>query len=151
MFDKLRAFLCAGKDEGGGHRSDSVSRAAAFLMVEAGTMDGAFDSVERDRVRALLSRRFSLDSGAAEGLIKEGEAMHEEAVGWYRQSRALKDAFDYEERVDMIEMLWEVAYADGVLDDMEANMMRRVAGLLYVEDVDSGAARKRAMANLGLE
>jgi uncharacterized tellurite resistance protein B-like protein len=71
-------------------------------------------------------------------------------VGWYKQSRTLKDALDYEDRVDLMEMLWEVVYADGVLDDMEANMMRRVAGLLYVDDVDSGTARKRAMAKLGL-
>ncbi|WP_413204758.1 TerB family tellurite resistance protein [Rhodospirillum sp. A1_3_36] len=151
MFDKLRALLSAGKDEGSVGRVDAVSRAAAFLMVEAGTIDGHFDPVERDRIRALLTQRFSLNSSVVEELIKEGEAMHEDAVGWYKQSRTLKDAFDYDERVDMIEMLWEVAYADGVLDHLEANMMRRVAGLLYVEDHDSSAARKRAMANLGLE
>jgi uncharacterized tellurite resistance protein B-like protein len=40
-------------------------------------------------------------------------------------------------------MLWEVAYADGNVDDYEANLVRRVAGLLYVPDRDSGAARKR--------
>ena len=48
----------------------------------------------------------------------------------------------------MIEMLWEVVYADGTLDDFESNMMRRVAGLLYVNDRESGEARKRVQARM---
>jgi uncharacterized tellurite resistance protein B-like protein len=150
MFDKLRALLSAGKDEGSASRVGSVARAVAFLMVEAGNVDGSFDPVERTRALDLLARRFDMDAKDAEALIREGETLHQEAVGWYKQSRTLKDALDYEDRVDLMEMLWEVVYADGVLDDMEANMMRRVAGLLYVDDVDSGTARKRAMAKLGL-
>jgi len=49
-----------------------------------------------------------------------------------------------------MEMLWEVAYADGVLHDYEASLMRRVTGLIYVTDQESGAARKRVMQKLGL-
>jgi len=51
----------------------------------------------------------------------------------------------------MIEMLWEVAYADGSLHDFESNMLRRVAGLLYVTDRESGDARKRVVARLSGE
>ena len=47
-------------------------------------------------------------------------------------------------------MLWEVAYADGELHDYEANLMRRVTGLLFVSDQESGEARKRALERLGL-
>ena len=49
----------------------------------------------------------------------------------------------------MIEMLWDVACADGVIHDFEANLVRRVAGLIHVSDRDSGAARKRALARMG--
>ena len=48
----------------------------------------------------------------------------------------------------MMEMLWAVVYADGELDDFESNMMRRVAGLLYVDDRASGEARKRVLARI---
>jgi uncharacterized tellurite resistance protein B-like protein len=48
-------------------------------------------------------------------------------------------------------MLWQVVYADGRLDDYEANLMRRISGLIHVPDRDSGEARKRALARLGLE
>ena len=61
----------------------------------------------------------------------------------------IKDRFPHEERLELMEMLWEVAYADGVLHDFEASLMRRISGLIYVSDRDSGAARKRALARLG--
>jgi len=46
--------------------------------------------------------------------------------------------------------MWEVVYADGVLDDYEANLLRRVAGLIYVPDRESGQARQRVIARLGI-
>jgi uncharacterized tellurite resistance protein B-like protein len=60
--------------------------------------------------------------------------------------RRIRDGFDHDERVEMVEMLWRVVYADGVVHDHEANLLRRVAGLLYVSDRESGEARKRAIA-----
>jgi uncharacterized tellurite resistance protein B-like protein len=49
-----------------------------------------------------------------------------------------------------MEMLWEVAYADGTLHELEAQLMRRMAGLIFVDDRANGEARKRALAKLGL-
>jgi len=57
---------------------------------------------------------------------------------------------DEVQRIEVIEMLWEVAYADGVLDPHEDAMIRKVAGLLYVADFDRGAARRRVRERLGL-
>jgi uncharacterized tellurite resistance protein B-like protein len=56
---------------------------------------------------------------------------------------------DPEERIRLIEMLWEVAYADGVLDAEEDLLLRRVAGLIYVSDQDRVAARQRVLRRLG--
>ena len=50
-----------------------------------------------------------------------------------------------------MEMLWEVAYADGTLHDYEANLLRRLTALIHVTDRESGQARKRALAKLGLQ
>ena len=55
---------------------------------------------------------------------------------------------DYEERYAMLELIWMVVLADDHLDHMEASLMRRLAGLLYIEDVDSGKAAKSAKARL---
>ena len=62
----------------------------------------------------------------------------------------VKAAFSQEERIELMEMLWEVVYADGELHHYEANLMRRLAGLLQVSDRDAGSARKRARKRLGL-
>ena len=51
----------------------------------------------------------------------------------------------------MIEMLWEVAFADGKADHYEKNLISRVAGLIFVSDKDRGEARKRVLARLGIE
>jgi uncharacterized tellurite resistance protein B-like protein len=72
-------------------------------------------------------------------------------VEFYTFTRTVKDAFEHEDRVEFMQMLWEVAYADGVLHDHEANLMRRVTGLMHVTDRESGEARKRALRQLGYE
>ena len=59
--------------------------------------------------------------------------------------------FAFEERVELIEMLWEVAYAYGVLDEYEDSLLRRVGGLIYVPDRERGEARQRVLKRLGLD
>ena len=66
----------------------------------------------------------------------------------YGFTRTIRNNFTHAERVTMLELLWEVAYADGVLHDYEASLLRQVTGLLYVTDQESGAARKRALERL---
>ena len=69
----------------------------------------------------------------------------------YGFARTVKDNLEYEARLELMQMLWEVVYADGQLDDFEANLVRRISGLLYVTDQDSGRARKAALEQLGLD
>ena len=63
-------------------------------------------------------------------------------------TRTIKDRYSLEERIELIEMIWEVVYADGELHDYEANLLRRLGGLLYVSDRERGDARKRVLARL---
>lgn len=135
------------------HTADPGARirlAAAALLVEAASLDGHLDESERIRILKLLRDRFGLGAEDAERLFAEAVAETERSVQLVGFTRTIKDAFDYDERVRLIEMLWEVAYADGHLHDYEANLVRRIAGLVYVADQDSGAARKRAMGRLNL-
>ena len=64
--------------------------------------------------------------------------------------RRLRDKSDYEERIGVMEMVWMVVLADGRLDKIERQLMRRLAGLLFVTDVDSGLAGQKARQRLGL-
>ena len=95
--------------------------------------------------------RFELTEAEARSLLELAGDEVANASQLYGFTRVVKDNFDHDERVELMEMLWEVVYADGALHDLEASLMRRIAGLIYVPDRESGAARKRAMSRLGLD
>lgn len=153
MIRRLKALF-----EGVGERPDGVSGApghdelevaAAALLVEAALMDGRFGANERADVNALLRTRFGLDARDADLLILEAEKAVAETNQLYAFTRIVKDRYGPADRLRMIEMLWEVVYADGKLHDFEANLVRRVAGLLYVSDRDSGLAKQKVLAKRG--
>ena len=152
MVDFLREFLFrrkgAAPEGASGHGEPELRLAAAALMVEAAKLDGAFDGAERDRIADILRERFAMGADDIATLIAAADEETDLAGGLYGFTKTVRDNFDHAERVWMIEMLWEVAYADGVLHDFEANMLRRAAGLLYVTDRESGAARKRVLGRL---
>ena len=132
-------------------RGDHLQLAAAALLVESARMDGAFDGDERLSIGTLLKSRFELSDVECSTLIEEADQAVCETSQLYAFTRVIKDNFDKADRIEMIEMLWEVAFADGHADDFEHNLIQRVAGLIYVSDRDRGIARKRVMARLGIE
>ena len=69
-------------------------------------------------------------------------------VRFFPFTRQIVQKISPEDRVHILEMMWEVAYADGVLDPHEDALLRRIAGLIHVSDQDRGAARKRAVEKL---
>jgi uncharacterized tellurite resistance protein B-like protein len=152
MLERLKQLFQADPDSGpsGARRVDALQLAAAALMVEAATMDSAFDANERSRISQLVQERFALSPQDAAELIAEAEQAAAESVAFQGFTNAVKNGFDHDERVQLIEMLWEVVYADGTLHDYEASLLRRVTGLLYVSDRESGDARKRVLARHGL-
>jgi uncharacterized tellurite resistance protein B-like protein len=153
MLERLKQLFQADPDSGpsGARRFDALQLAAAALMVEAATMDSAFEASERERIGQLVQERFALSADEAADLIAEAERTAADSVAWQGFTNAIKDGFDHDERVQLIEMLWEVVYADGALHDYEASLLRRITGLLYVSDRESGEARKRVLARLGVD
>lgn len=154
MFDRLKAFFDdrGGHGQGpeGRHSHDEKQLAAAALLIEAAMLDGDFEEAEQAVVHQLVRDRFGVNETEADSLLREAQASQAESTQLIRYTRAVKDHFSETERIELIEMLWEVAYADGTLHDYEANLLRRVAGLIYVSDRDRGAARKRVLERLGL-
>ena len=150
MLERLLAFLGPAPEAAELHGVDPVTLSAAVLMLYAAQLDGVLDVEESATVLTLLQQRFHLTEPAAVALMEDATRRAKEAVDLYSLTRDIKDAVSLEERISLIEMLWEVAYADGVVCDYESSLVRRVSGLLYVSDVDSGAARKRVAERLGL-
>ena len=152
MIGELKTLLFGNTNEdnvaAGSHGDAALHHAAAGLLVEAAMLDGHFHDAERQRIESLLTDRFNVEPNKVSALIQAAEATAVERVELHTITKTVRDHFDDQERIAMIEMLWEVVYADGELDDFESNMMRRVCGLLYVTDRESGYARKRAMKRM---
>ena len=81
----------------------------------------------------------------------ETEQAVADSVELFSFTRVLRSNYDHADRVKMIEMMWEVAYSDGVIHDYEANLIRRATGLLHVSDRESGQVRKRVLEQLDKE
>ncbi len=148
MIDRLKALLhdCAGPSRPGAHaRHDPCQLACAALLVESASVDDHFDPAERARIREIIETRFELPPDEAASLLAEAERVVGESTQILRFTRAVKDALEYDDRVALVEMLWEVVYADGVADALENQLMRRICGLIYVTDHDSGVARRRVL------
>ncbi|MGZ9034687.1 MAG: tellurite resistance TerB family protein [Rhodospirillales bacterium] len=152
MLHRLRELLTGERSQATVVPPDEKLRlAAAALLAEAAGQDGRVEDVELASIQAILRSHFALTDAEAEELVAAGRSAAREATQLYGFVRAVNDAMAPEERVQIIEMLWEVAYADGELHDYEASLVRRVAGLLYVPDQASGAARKRVLERLQLD
>ncbi|MEQ1889773.1 MAG: TerB family tellurite resistance protein [Alphaproteobacteria bacterium] len=125
--------------------------AAVALLIEAATLDGSFEAPEQNAVRHIAAGRFGLNPAEVETLFELARQRHDSANQLFGFTHVINQSYAPDERVEVVEMLWEVVYADGVLHDYEANLMRRIGGLIYVSDMDRGNARKRVMARLGIE
>ncbi len=140
-----------GKGDGGlttSQDQDTLQVAAAALLVEAALMDETFDDRERATIEQLLTERFELSAGEVTALLDEAKSEVEQSSQLFGFTRIVADSFDNDQRVELVGMLWQVAYADGELHDFEASLLRRLAGLLHVSDYDSGRARQAARAKL---
>jgi uncharacterized tellurite resistance protein B-like protein len=129
-------------------KADELHLAAAALLVEAACMDGDFDASERAKISRLLVERFALSADEAGTLIEQAVVAINLTGQLYGFTRVVKDRYDVSERIQMVEMLWEVAFADGQVDHFESNLIRRIGGLLFVTDRDRGLAKQRVMARL---
>ena len=117
--------------------------AAAALLVHAATIDGGMAESERDKLRSVLKDRFELTDEATGELIDEATVAEHEAVDLYNFTSDLNRALDEDGRRRIVEMLWEVIYADGRLNEFEDNLVWRVADLLHVSSRDRIEIRRR--------
>lgn len=117
----------------------------AVLLVEAGLMQGDFSAEERAVTVRLLCRRFALSADEADELITRAEARARSTAQYFPFTNSLNNSMSIEDKIEVVEMLWRIAYADGNLDAFEDQLIRQVAGLLHVPDRDRMDARRRVI------
>lgn len=149
MFDSLMSFF---KDLSG---SDAHSKlfeegdyrvAAAALLAHLVSIDGVVDEVEQTRLRKVLQARFELSDSETTELIEVAGERDKEAVDLYAFTSVLKKHLNEEGRIQIIEMMWELVFADGEIHEFEDNLVWRVAELLGVSRRDRIRMRKVVQA-----
>jgi len=129
-------------------REEELRLASGALLITAGGIDGKFDPEEKRKVRALLQRRFDLKSDELRRLFEDAAAEERDAVDLYRFTSVLCRELDQDGRKRIVEMLWEVVMADGVVDEFESNLVWRAAELIGVSTRDRVTLRKMVEARL---
>lgn len=117
--------------------------ALSALLVRVARSDGAYAASEKARIDQVITARFNLLDPEAKALRAEAETLEAEAPDTVRFTRAIKETVPLEDRVGVIEALWQVALSDGERDQFEDALVRLVASMLGVNDRDSALARQR--------
>jgi uncharacterized tellurite resistance protein B-like protein len=149
MFDALHRLL-AGLDHlhRAAEKNDSAFALAVLLIEVARSSDNRVEDREESVIERALTRRFGLERGEVTRLVKAAEEGAIQATDLFHFTQVVVNNFSEEERIGVIEMLWEVAYANAVLTGDEDTLIRRVAGLIDVSDRDRGDAKLRVRERL---
>jgi uncharacterized tellurite resistance protein B-like protein len=146
MFAAFKSFIADFVD-GEKHPSqfadDDYRLAAAALLVHAAAIDGEMSQIERDKLHSVIRQRFVLDDAKTDELIARATAAERESVDLYHFTHLLNRMLDEEGRAKIIEMMWEIVYADGKRDELEDNLLWRSADLLGVSPQERISLRRR--------
>lgn len=146
MFDLLKAFITdtMGRPDGSvGLAEDDYRLATAALLIHVAGVDGRIDPSERLRLRKVIEDRFGLDDAATTRLIERAEQSDREAVDFFQFTNVLKRTLDDDGRHKIIEMMWDIVFADGEVSEFEENVVWRIAELLGVPTRDRVMLRRK--------
>lgn len=118
------------EDETPENHAERIQVATCVLLLEMAHTDGEFSDMEELLVRDLLQERFGLSGEATEELLELSNREREESLDLYQFGRYIHENFPLEEKMEILEALWRIVYADGVLDKYEEYLMRKLATVL---------------------
>lgn len=124
-------------------QDDDARTALTALMIRVAKEDGHYSQSEKEVIRQIISTRYGSDIDA---LYAEATALEDAAGDTVRITRLIKDGVPYEDRIGVVEALWQVVLADDERSAEENALLRLVAGLIGVSDQESGLARQRVAA-----
>jgi uncharacterized tellurite resistance protein B-like protein len=131
-----------------GGAEHALRLATAALLVEMSRQDETVHEAEREAVAGALRSKFGLSPEEVDELYALAEAEVKEAIDYYQFTSILKEHFSLAQKEKVVELLWQVAGADGHIDKYEEHMVRRIAELLYLTQTEFIRAKHRA---LGIE
>ena len=115
------------------------------LMIEAAYTDGQIDNNELNKIKLSLVNIFEEDPKDIDRHLEEALKNKNNSKSLHYYTSYINKNFSDKKKLLLIETLWEIVLSDQEVHDFESNLIRRLAGLLYISDVNSGNARKRAL------
>ena len=114
-------------------------------MIEAAFTDGKIEESEIKKIKFSLVNVFDEDAEEVDLVLNQAIKNKNNSKSLHYYTSFINKNFDNDKKILLIEALWEIVLSDGEIHDFESNLIRRLAGLLYISDVKSGNARKRAL------
>jgi uncharacterized tellurite resistance protein B-like protein len=124
--------------------------ATAALLIEMTRADGDIRPAEQEAVNRALQQAFQLSEAETGELISLAEQEAHDATCYHEFTRLINDNFSKEQKIQVVELLWEVAYADREMEMYEEHLVRKLADLLYLRHDEFIQAKLRVQQRLGL-
>ena len=144
MINLLKNILSNKNTPGENKESESLELLCG-LMIEAAYIDGQIEQIELNKIKLSLINVFNEDPNKVEQILNEAVKNKNNSKSLYNYTSFINKNFTDKKKILLIEALWEIVLSDKEVHDFESNFIRRLAGLLYISDVNSGNARKRAL------
>ena len=142
--DLFDSFAQPAPSQSPAQREHAVQLAAAVLLVEVVRSESSMDTAERTTMVAALRGKFALSDDELERLLELAVTTSRTAYDYQRFTSSLNDHFTQDQKIHLVEAMWQVAYADGHLDAHENHAINKVAGLLHVTHGEYIAAKLHA-------
>lgn len=151
MWTSIKQFFDGlGKDRDTPLAPDEFQLALAALLVHVAAIDGEYTAAERKQLEELMKKHFNLTGEQVTALVAAARKREEDSIDIYAFTRVLTRKLDQDGRKEIVEMLWEMAFADGRLDEYESNLLWRASELLGVSRQDRLELKRQVRARLNI-
>lgn len=144
MFKQIKQLFSSIDQQEYNIEQHDLKTAVAALLIEVMRADNDLQADEQHTLSLTLKKYFELTDEAVHELTEHASARLDEAIDYFQFSKQINSQCSAQQRIEIVELLWRLAYSDGELDPQEEYVIRRVANLLYVTHVDFIAAKLAA-------
>ena len=116
--------------------AQTIDKTCASLIIEVALADKVFDESEINLLKNILLDTYSLKLDDANELIANAEKTVNESTSLYGYTREVNDNFDYQSKLDLLDQLWRMAFADGNIDKYEEHVVRKISDLIHITHND---------------
>ena len=148
MFSSLKKIFHNSNNELDSSKESENLELFCGLMIEAAQSDGKVDSDEINKISIILNETFNENESEVNKAISKCLKELNEPKSLHFFTSKINKSFSNDKKLKLIQTLWEIVLSDGKIHEYESNLIRRLAGLLYISDVASGNAKKTVLEKI---